>query len=174
MVRPAMTAGPATTGAHKFGTVRTVLGDVPMERLGRCDYHEHLFQASPLLVGDELDDEQASRQEAESLRRAGIDAFVDATPTGLGRNPGSVARISQSAGHCRSARQRGSSSRSLRVDTLAPRGPRERPARSLPRRRPGRTARFAQATARGDGARATSYDVDLQEALTGKPLMGRP
>jgi hypothetical protein len=53
--------------------------DVPMERLGRCDYHEHLFQASPLLVGDELDDEQASRQEAESLRRAGIDAFIDAT-----------------------------------------------------------------------------------------------
>jgi 5-phospho-D-xylono-1,4-lactonase len=93
-----MTAGPATTGAHKFGTVRTVLGDVPMEPLGRCDYHEHLFQASPLLVGDELDDEQASRQEAESLRRAGIDAFVDATPTGLGRNPGAVARISQSAG----------------------------------------------------------------------------
>jgi 5-phospho-D-xylono-1,4-lactonase len=74
-----MTAGPATTGPHKFGTVRTLLDDVPMERLGRCDYHEHLFQASPLLVGDELDDEQASRQEAESLRRAGIDAFIDAT-----------------------------------------------------------------------------------------------
>ena len=65
---------------HKFGTVRPVLGDVPMEQLGR-DYHEHLFKASPLLVGDELDDEQASMQEAESLRRAGIDAFVDA-PTG--------------------------------------------------------------------------------------------
>lgn len=98
MVRSAITAGPATTGPHKFGTVRTVLGDVPMERLGRCDYHEHLFQACPLLVGDELGDEQASRQEAESLRRAGIDAFIDATPTGLGRNPGAVARISQSAG----------------------------------------------------------------------------
>jgi 5-phospho-D-xylono-1,4-lactonase len=79
----------------QFGTVRPVLGDVPMERLGR-DYHEHLFQAPPLLVGDELDDEQ-SMQEAESLRRAGIDAFVDTTPTGLGRNPGAVARISQSA-----------------------------------------------------------------------------
>jgi 5-phospho-D-xylono-1,4-lactonase len=90
-----MTAGPAT-GPHKFGTVRPVLGDVPMEQLGR-DYHEHLFKASPLLVGDELHDEQASMQEAESLRRAGIDAFVDATPTGLGRNPGTVARISHSA-----------------------------------------------------------------------------
>jgi predicted metal-dependent phosphotriesterase family hydrolase len=60
-----MTAGPAAAG-----TVRTVLGDVPMERLGRCGYHEHLFEISPLLVGDELDDEQASSQQAESLRRA--------------------------------------------------------------------------------------------------------
>jgi predicted metal-dependent phosphotriesterase family hydrolase len=93
-----MTAAPATAGPRKFDTVRTVLGDVPTERLGRCDYHEHLFQVSPLLVGDELDDEQASMQEAESLRRAGIDAFVDATPTGLGRNPCAVARISHSTG----------------------------------------------------------------------------
>jgi 5-phospho-D-xylono-1,4-lactonase len=93
-----MTAASATAGPHELNTVRTVLGDVPKERLGRCDYHEHLFQISPLLVGDELDDEQASMQEAESLRRAGIDAFVDATPTGLGRNPGAVARISHSTG----------------------------------------------------------------------------
>lgn len=82
-----MTAGPATACPHKFGTVRTVLGDIPSERLGRCDYHEHLFQVSQLLVGDELDDEQASMQEAEALRRGGIDALIDATPTGLGRNP---------------------------------------------------------------------------------------
>jgi 5-phospho-D-xylono-1,4-lactonase len=88
-----MTAAPPTAG-----TVRTVLGDVSMERLGRCDYHEHLFQVSPLLVGDELDDEQASTQEAESLRQAGIDALIDATPTGLGRNPSGVARISHSTG----------------------------------------------------------------------------
>jgi 5-phospho-D-xylono-1,4-lactonase len=93
-----MTSAPATAGPHELSTVRTVLGDIPMERLGRCDYHEHLFQVSPLLVGDELNDEQASMKEAESLRRAGIDAFVDATPTGLGRNPGAVARISHSAG----------------------------------------------------------------------------
>lgn len=93
-----MTAASATAGPQRFDTVRTVLGDIPMERLGRCDYHEHLFQVSPLLVGDELDDEQASTQEAESLRRAGIDAFIDATPTGLGRNPGAVARISRSTG----------------------------------------------------------------------------
>lgn len=93
-----MTAAAETAAPRTFDTVRTVLGDIPVDQLGRCDYHEHLFQVSPLLVGDELDDEQASMQEAESLRRAGIDAFVDATPTGLGRNPGAVARISHSTG----------------------------------------------------------------------------
>ena len=76
------------------GTVRTVLGDVPATALGRCDYHEHLFQVSPLLVGDELDDEDRSGREAGSLREAGVDAMVEATPTGLGRDPAAVARIS--------------------------------------------------------------------------------
>ena len=75
-----------------------MLGDVPAASLGRCDYHEHLFQASPLLVGDELDDEELSAQEAASLRRAGIDALVEATPTGLGRDPEGVARISAVTG----------------------------------------------------------------------------
>jgi 5-phospho-D-xylono-1,4-lactonase len=93
-----MTAAPATAGPRKSDTVRTVLGDLPIERLGRCDYHEHLFQVSPLLLGDEIDDEQASMQEAESLRRPGIDAFIDVTPTGLGRDTGAVARISHSTG----------------------------------------------------------------------------
>src|SRR3954451_8525056 len=39
-----MTAASATAGPQRFDTVRTVLGDIPMERLGRCDYHEHLFR----------------------------------------------------------------------------------------------------------------------------------
>lgn len=79
-------------------TVRTVLGDVPATTLGRCDYHEHLFQVSPLLVGDELDDERCSEVEAASLRAAGVQAMVEATPTGLGRNPAAVARISARTG----------------------------------------------------------------------------
>jgi len=80
------------------GLVRTVLGDMPADRLGRCDYHEHLFQVSPLLPGDELDSELASRSEAATLRAAGIAAMVEATPTGLGRRPASVARISALTG----------------------------------------------------------------------------
>jgi phosphotriesterase-related protein len=78
--------------------IRTVLGDVPAAHLGRCDYHEHLFQVSPLLPGDELDDETASGAEAAALRAAGIDAMVEATPTGLGRDPAGVARISATTG----------------------------------------------------------------------------
>ena len=78
--------------------VRTVLGDVAPGDLGRCDYHEHLFQVSPLLPGDELDDEAAGGAEAATLRAAGIDAMVEATPTGLGRDPAAVARISAATG----------------------------------------------------------------------------
>ena len=78
--------------------VRTVLGDIDPSRLGRVDYHEHLFQVSPLLVGDELDDEAASGAEAGLLRASGFEAMVDATPFGLGRDPAAVARISTATG----------------------------------------------------------------------------
>jgi phosphotriesterase-related protein len=37
-----------------MATVHTVLDDLPAADLGPTDYHEHLFQASPLLVGDDL------------------------------------------------------------------------------------------------------------------------
>ena len=48
-------------------SVRTVLGDVDPAELGTVDYHEHLFQVSPLLPGDELDDEERSGAEAADL-----------------------------------------------------------------------------------------------------------
>jgi phosphotriesterase-related protein len=80
------------------GLVRTVLGDVEPRDLGATDYHEHLFQASPLLPGDELDDEQRSGREADLLHRAGIGCMVEATPAGLGRQPQAVARISARTG----------------------------------------------------------------------------
>jgi GntR family transcriptional regulator len=53
--------------------VRTVLGDVPSAELGATDHHEHLFQISPLLPGNELDDERAGDEEARSLADAGLD-----------------------------------------------------------------------------------------------------
>jgi phosphotriesterase-related protein len=84
--------------AQRAARVRTVLGDVDAAALGPTNYHEHLFQVSPLLAGEELDDEDASRAEAASLRGSGFAAMVDATPTGLGRRPAAVARISRGVG----------------------------------------------------------------------------
>ncbi|RUR01682.1 phosphotriesterase family protein [Labedella endophytica] len=78
------------------GVVRTVLGDRAAGTLGRVNVHEHLFQATPLLPGDDLDDERASAQEAGALRDSGFDAMVDATPVGLGRRTSALARISSS------------------------------------------------------------------------------
>jgi 5-phospho-D-xylono-1,4-lactonase len=80
------------------GLVRTTAGDVGPASLGRVDYHEHLFQVSPLLPGDELTDEAASTAEAALLRGSGFDTVVDATPTALGRRPGALARAAQSSG----------------------------------------------------------------------------
>lgn len=80
------------------GRARTVLGDVRAADLGRVNYHEHLFQVSPLLPGDELDDEERSGAEADLLHRAGTQTMVEATPSGLGRNPAAVARISAATG----------------------------------------------------------------------------
>lgn len=78
--------------------VRTVLGDIDPGELGCTDYHEHLFQSSVLLPGDELDDEVLSGEEAASLRQAGLAAMVDATPVGLGRDPAALARVSAATG----------------------------------------------------------------------------
>jgi predicted metal-dependent phosphotriesterase family hydrolase len=80
------------------GLVRTVLGDLPATDLGRVDYHEHLFQRSRLLPGDDLNDETRSGREAARLFAAGLSAMIEATPIGLGRNPHAVARISASTG----------------------------------------------------------------------------
>jgi len=78
--------------------IRTVLGDIEAAELGPTKYHEHLFQISPLLPGDELDDEERSGREAETLRDSGFAAMVDATPLGLGRDAAGIARISAATG----------------------------------------------------------------------------
>jgi len=78
--------------------VRTVLGDIAPGQLGPTDYHEHLFQVTPLLPGEDLDDEHASTAEALSLRQAGASAMVEATPLGLGRRPSAVARVAAVSG----------------------------------------------------------------------------
>ena len=82
------------------GSVRTVLGDRPLTSADALswDYHEHLFQVSPLLPGDALDDPVLSGAEAADLVAAGMAAMVEATPLGLGRRPADVAAISARTG----------------------------------------------------------------------------
>lgn len=78
--------------------IRTVLGDVDPAIVGATNYHEHLFQITPLLPGDELDDEDLSGAEVGLLKASGFATMVDATPFGLGRDPEAVARISKATG----------------------------------------------------------------------------
>jgi 5-phospho-D-xylono-1,4-lactonase len=78
--------------------VRTVSGDLAPGELGRTDYHEHLLMASPLLAEDELDDVDRSAEETAALRDAGIDALVELTPIGCGRDPVGVAAIADRTG----------------------------------------------------------------------------
>jgi len=85
-------------GTTLGGFIRSVTGDREPEPLGVWNYHEHLFQVSPLLPGDELDDETRSQAETELLRDSGFTAMVDATPLGLGQRPEALARIAQHTG----------------------------------------------------------------------------
>jgi len=81
--------------SDNMAIIRTVLGDISPEMLGPTNYHEHLFQVSPLLPDDDLDDEKLSGEEAKLLRDSGFDTVVNATPIGLSRQPEAVARISE-------------------------------------------------------------------------------
>jgi predicted metal-dependent phosphotriesterase family hydrolase len=74
------------------------LGDINPRELGKTDVHEHLLMRSPLLRGEELDDRERSTQEAIELRQTGIDALVELTPIGLGRDPLGVADIAARSG----------------------------------------------------------------------------
>jgi len=80
------------------GFVRSVTGDLDPGTLGNVDYHEHLFQVSPLLPGDDLDDEGASTEETRQFAASGFHTLVDATPLGLGRRPAAARRIAEATG----------------------------------------------------------------------------
>jgi predicted metal-dependent phosphotriesterase family hydrolase len=74
------------------------LGDINPRELGKTDVHDHLLMRSPLLRGEELDDRERSTQEAIELRQTGIDALVELTTIGLGRDPQGVADIAARSG----------------------------------------------------------------------------
>ena len=62
---------PGESAVTSRGTIRTVLGDLDVrsDTSLSWDYHEHLFQVSPLLPGEELDDPDRSRDEAAASRQ---------------------------------------------------------------------------------------------------------
>ncbi len=82
--------------------VRTVLGDVPADRLGTCWAHEHLIidGGVPKLVNPEISLQSVEDAVAELAPcvAAGLRAVVDAMPADAGRNVVKLAEISRRAG----------------------------------------------------------------------------
>ncbi|GAA2788648.1 phosphotriesterase [Kitasatospora paracochleata] len=79
-------------------TVRTVLGELPPERLGLCDAHDHLFLRSPLLPGQELADPVAAEAELRQFAAHGGQALVQWTPYGMGRRRRDLVTLSRATG----------------------------------------------------------------------------
>jgi phosphotriesterase-related protein len=82
--------------------VRTVLGDVPADRLGAAYLHEHLIIDSPL-VQDRfphiwLPSVEDATAEVGECASAGVGAMVDAMPCASGRDVGKLAAISRATG----------------------------------------------------------------------------
>ncbi|MFX4271804.1 phosphotriesterase family protein [Propionibacteriaceae bacterium Y1685] len=86
------------TDAPASDQLVTALGPVTPAELGRTNCHEHLFQRSPLLPEDILDDPVRSTAELADLGGSGFESMVDATPLGLGRRPTDVAAASAHTG----------------------------------------------------------------------------
>ncbi|MCR6482192.1 phosphotriesterase [Amycolatopsis sp. OK19-0408] len=78
--------------------VRTVLGDIEPALLGVTDAHDHLFFASKLLPGQELDDPTAATELLLAFKVAGGSALVQWTPYGLTRRTRELAWMSNEIG----------------------------------------------------------------------------
>ncbi|NEA98622.1 phosphotriesterase [Streptomyces sp. SID13726] len=81
-----------------MSAVRTVAGDLPAERLGVCDAHDHLFFGSPRLPGQELRSAAAARAELQAFAAQGGGAVVQWTPYGLGRRAADLPALSRETG----------------------------------------------------------------------------
>jgi phosphotriesterase-related protein len=78
--------------------IRTVRSDIPPAEFGRTNVHEHMLMRSPLLRGEELDDLERSAAEASEMHSAGIDALVELTLIGLGRDARGIVKIAELSG----------------------------------------------------------------------------
>lgn len=78
--------------------IRTVLGDLAPDELGVCDAHDHLFIASRMLPGQELDDVEAARSELDAFAALGGQAVVQWTPWGMGGRNEDLPALSRQTG----------------------------------------------------------------------------
>jgi predicted metal-dependent phosphotriesterase family hydrolase len=78
--------------------IRTVLGDIEPAAAGVVDSHDHLFLTTPVLPGEELDDEVAAAAVLRAFAAAGGGTVVQWTPRGLQRGLPALRRISESTG----------------------------------------------------------------------------
>lgn len=78
--------------------MRTVLGDIDPAELGVTDSHDHLFFASKLLPGQELDDPAAAAEALLDFKTRGGSALVQWTPYGLTRRTRELAWMSREIG----------------------------------------------------------------------------
>jgi predicted metal-dependent phosphotriesterase family hydrolase len=76
--------------------IRAVLGDV--DELGVTNSHDHLFLASRVLPGQELDDVEAAFLELQRFRAAGGQAVVQWTPLGMHRRLDALPDLSRRSG----------------------------------------------------------------------------
>ncbi len=78
--------------------VVTVLGSIRPDQLGVTDAHDHLFLRSPALPGQEFEDLDRAVEEVSGAARGGLQAVVEATPIGLGRNPAKLRAVAEATG----------------------------------------------------------------------------
>ncbi len=78
--------------------VVTVLGSIRPEELGVTDAHDHLFLRSPALPGQDFDDVDRAIEEVTGAARTGLQAIIELTPIGLGRQPASMRAVARATG----------------------------------------------------------------------------
>ncbi|MFD9819680.1 phosphotriesterase family protein [Streptomyces violascens] len=76
----------------------TVLGEVPADRLGVVDAHDHLFIRSPLLPGQALDDVGDAAARIAAFGALGGGTVVQWTPYGMGRRIAELPSLSRESG----------------------------------------------------------------------------
>lgn len=97
-------AGGCATGPADLGTVMTVTGPIPSNRLGMTLVHEHVvvdFIGAAGASPDRYDAEAAfatALPHLQRLRARGVSTLVECTPRHIGRNPALLQRLSKASG----------------------------------------------------------------------------